>query len=90
MTKARDKARPDTPPTPTFVAIDAARRYLDGDATDFSHVRLNLAETGPVFGPIYEAGIVSAGAAPRLMARSGPPVGGATSACSAAVKAGPK
>jgi methylated-DNA-[protein]-cysteine S-methyltransferase len=49
------EARPGQPPAPISETIDALTRYFDGEPTDFSGVRLDLAETDPLFGPIYEA-----------------------------------
>lgn len=36
-------------------AIDAAKRYFAGEETDFSRIRLDLGDKGPLFMQIYEA-----------------------------------
>jgi methylated-DNA-[protein]-cysteine S-methyltransferase len=48
-------AEPGTPPEEIAVVVAAAKRYFGGEATDFSHVRLDLAGEDPFFGEIYAA-----------------------------------
>jgi methylated-DNA-[protein]-cysteine S-methyltransferase len=48
-------AEPGAPPEDVAAAIATARRYFDGEETDFSHVRLDLAVDDAFFAQIYAA-----------------------------------
>jgi methylated-DNA-[protein]-cysteine S-methyltransferase len=48
-------AEPGAPPGDTAAIVAAAKRYFDGEETDFSHVRLDLAGGNPFFAEIYAA-----------------------------------
>jgi len=48
-------AAPDAPAGDIAAVAAAAKRYFDGEETDFSHVRLDLAGEDPFFAQIYAA-----------------------------------
>ena len=48
-------AEPGAPPKDVAAVVAAAKRYFDGEETDFSHVRLDLAAEDPFFAQIYAA-----------------------------------
>ena len=48
-------AEPAVPPDEVAAVVAAAKRYFDGEETDFSHVRLDLAAEDPFFAQIYAA-----------------------------------
>jgi len=48
-------ARPAAPPAEIEAAIAAARRYFEGEETDFSRVELDLRDQDPLFKQIYDA-----------------------------------
>jgi methylated-DNA-[protein]-cysteine S-methyltransferase len=48
-------AEPGTPPPDVAEVIAAARRYFEGEATDFSAVRLDLGDQDAFFARIYAA-----------------------------------
>ncbi len=48
-------AEPAMPPDEVAAVVAAAKRYFDGEETDFSHVRLDLAAEDPFFAQIYAA-----------------------------------
>ena len=48
-------ATPATPPPTVVAAIALVRRYFDGDATDFSEVKLDLGAQDPFFLQVYAA-----------------------------------
>jgi len=48
-------AEPDMPPEDIAAVVAAAKRYFDGEETDFSHVRLDLADEDAFFAQIYAA-----------------------------------
>lgn len=48
-------AEPDTPTPEVAEAVAAARRYFEGENTDFSEVRLDLDDQGAFFKQVYGA-----------------------------------
>jgi methylated-DNA-[protein]-cysteine S-methyltransferase len=48
-------AEPGAPPEDVAAIVAAAKRYFDGEETDFSHVRLDLGGDDPFFSQVYEA-----------------------------------
>ena len=48
-------AEPGAPPQDVAAVVAAAKRYFDGEETDFSHVRLDLDVEDAFFGQIYAA-----------------------------------
>ncbi len=48
-------AEPGAPPEDVAAVVAAAKRYFDGEETDFSHVRLDLGVEEPFFSRIYAA-----------------------------------
>jgi methylated-DNA-[protein]-cysteine S-methyltransferase len=48
-------ARPDTPPPYVMAAVDAAKRYFQGEQIDFSDLQLDLGEQDEFFKKIYAA-----------------------------------
>jgi methylated-DNA-[protein]-cysteine S-methyltransferase len=48
-------AEPGAPPEDVAAVVAAAKRYFDGEETDFSHVRLDLAGEDAFFARIYAA-----------------------------------
>jgi methylated-DNA-[protein]-cysteine S-methyltransferase len=48
-------AEPGAPPEDIAAVVAAAKRYFDGEETDFSHVRLDLAGEDTLFTQIYSA-----------------------------------
>ena len=48
-------AEPGAPAEDVAAVIAAARRYFDGEETDFSHVKLDLVAEAPFFARIYAA-----------------------------------
>jgi methylated-DNA-[protein]-cysteine S-methyltransferase len=48
-------AEPGAPPEDVATVVAAAKRYFDGEETDFSHVRLDLAGEDAFFSRIYAA-----------------------------------
>jgi methylated-DNA-[protein]-cysteine S-methyltransferase len=50
-----DGAEPGAPPEDVAAVVAAAKRYFDGEETDFSHVRLDLGGDDPFFSRIYDA-----------------------------------
>ncbi len=48
-------AEPGAPPKDVAAVIAAAKRYFDGEETDFSHVRLDLSGEDAFFARIYAA-----------------------------------
>jgi methylated-DNA-[protein]-cysteine S-methyltransferase len=48
-------AEPGAPPEDVAAVVAAAKRYFDGEETDFSHVRLDLDGEDAFFSRIYEA-----------------------------------
>jgi methylated-DNA-[protein]-cysteine S-methyltransferase len=48
-------AEPGAPPEDIAAVVAAAKRYFDGEETDFSHVRLDLAGEDALFTQIYAA-----------------------------------
>jgi methylated-DNA-[protein]-cysteine S-methyltransferase len=50
-----DGAEPGAPPQDVAAVVAAAKRYFDGEETDFSHVRLDLGGEDPFFSQIYDA-----------------------------------
>ena len=48
-------AEPGAPPEDVAAVVAAAKRYFDGEETDFSHVRLDLGDEDALFRRIYEA-----------------------------------
>ena len=48
-------AAPQAPSDEAAAVVAAAKRYFDGEETDFSHVRLDLAAEDPFFAQIYAA-----------------------------------
>jgi methylated-DNA-[protein]-cysteine S-methyltransferase len=55
MLRRLPDARPGTPPLAVAETIAAAQRYFDGEAVDFSEVRLDLDGQDDFFRQIYEA-----------------------------------
>jgi methylated-DNA-[protein]-cysteine S-methyltransferase len=50
-----DGAEPGAPPEDVAAIVAAAKRYFDGEETDFSHVRLDLDGEDAFFSQIYSA-----------------------------------
>src|SRR5580704_15715582 len=50
-----DGAEPGAPPEDVVGVVAAAKRYFDGEETDFSHVRLDLGGENAFFARIYAA-----------------------------------
>ena len=48
-------AEPGAPPEDVAAIVAAAKRYFEGEETDFSHVRLDLAGEDEFFSRIYDA-----------------------------------
>jgi methylated-DNA-[protein]-cysteine S-methyltransferase len=48
-------AAPGAPPEEVAQVVSAAKRYFDGEETDFSHVRLDLGDEDAFFSRIYTA-----------------------------------
>jgi methylated-DNA-[protein]-cysteine S-methyltransferase len=55
MRRRAPGAEPGAPPEDVAGAVAAAKRYFDGEETDFSHVRLDLGGVDPFFTQIYAA-----------------------------------
>ena len=55
MQRRANGAEPGAPPESVAAVVAAAKRYFDGEETDFSDVRLNLEGQDPFFNQIYEA-----------------------------------
>ena len=55
MRRRADGAEPQAPPKDVATVVAAAKRYFDGEDTDFSHVRLDLGGGEPFFNQIYAA-----------------------------------
>jgi methylated-DNA-[protein]-cysteine S-methyltransferase len=49
------EATPGEPPAAVSEIVEAARRYFDGEETDFSAVRLDIGDGEPLFKQIYAA-----------------------------------
>jgi methylated-DNA-[protein]-cysteine S-methyltransferase len=50
-----DGAEPGAPPEDVVATVASAKRYFDGEETDFSHVRLDLDGADAFFSQIYDA-----------------------------------
>ena len=55
MRRRVDGAEPGAPPEGVAAVVAAAKRYFDGEDTDFSDVRLDLVGQDPFFSQIYQA-----------------------------------
>jgi methylated-DNA-[protein]-cysteine S-methyltransferase len=55
MRRRAPGAEPGAPPEDVAAIVAAAKRYFDGEETDFSHVRLDLDGVDPFFTQIYTA-----------------------------------
>ena len=49
------RATPGDPPTKVTAAVVEAKRYFDGEPTDFSTIPLDLGDENPFFVQVYEA-----------------------------------
>jgi methylated-DNA-[protein]-cysteine S-methyltransferase len=55
MRRRAPRAEPGAPSEDVAGVVAAAKRYFDGEETDFSHVRLDLGGEDPFFTQIYDA-----------------------------------
>jgi methylated-DNA-[protein]-cysteine S-methyltransferase len=55
MRRRIEGAKPRRPPEDVAAVVAAAKRYFDGEETDFSHVRLDLGGEDAFFSQIYDA-----------------------------------
>jgi methylated-DNA-[protein]-cysteine S-methyltransferase len=55
MRRRASGAELGAPPEDVAVIVAAAKRYFDGEETDFSHVRLDLGDQDAFFSRIYDA-----------------------------------
>ena len=55
MRRRAPGAEPGAPPEEVVAVVAAAKRYFDGEETDFSQVRLDLGGENPFFSQIYAA-----------------------------------
>jgi methylated-DNA-[protein]-cysteine S-methyltransferase len=55
MKRRAPAAEPGAPPDNIVAVVAAAKRYFDGEETDFSHVQLDLEGEDPFFAKIYGA-----------------------------------
>jgi methylated-DNA-[protein]-cysteine S-methyltransferase len=55
MKRRANGAEPSAPPEDVAAVVAAAKRYFDGEETDFARVQLDLGGVDPFFSQIYDA-----------------------------------